>query len=55
MTEKIQASMATFMRIGEVIFKEQEWSEEFESQFKEQLKNHGGACTVFCVSSIFYK
>ena len=41
MTEKIQASMATFMRIGEVIFKEQEWSEEFESQFKEQLKNHG--------------
>ncbi len=41
MTEKIQASMATFMRIGEVIFKEQEWTEEFESQFKEQLKNHG--------------
>ena len=33
--------MATFMRIGEVIFKEQEWTEEFESQFKEQLKNHG--------------
>lgn len=60
MTEKIQASMATFMRIGEVIFKEQEWTEEFESQFKEQLKNHGvqqvqvyrsatgSACYVVC-------